>query len=297
MQIAGQKITHPDRVVYPDAGITKGEVAQWYAEQAARLLAHGKDRPASLVRCPEGIARDCFFQKHSGALPVEIAKASIMEKDGQRADYILLRDRIGLVAGAQMGMLEVHLWGARIDSIERPDRLVMDLDPGPGVDFAAIRQAALEVRGELGRAGLVSYCLLTGGKGIHVVAPLTRRQDWETLGDTAEGLARRMAADAPDRYVASAPKDKRRGRIFIDWLRNRRGATAIAPYSLRARPGAPVATPVAWEELSEIDAASQFTLRTIAPRLDRTAGDPWADYHGQRQSLSRAVRDALTGKA
>lgn len=297
MRLAGIEITSSDRTVYPETGITKGVVAQWYAEAARRILEFGKGRPASLVRCPEGLTGDCFFQKHAGTLPDEIKTVPIEEKDGHVADYILLDDEKGLVAAAQMGMLEVHLWGARADRLDRPDRLVMDLDPGPGVSFDALKASAREVRDLLAAAGLESFCLLTGGKGIHVVSPLERRQDWDTLGDVTKGLARRLAEAAPHRYVATASKSKREGRIFIDWLRNRRGATAIAPFSLRARQGATLATPIAWDELSRIRSGGQYSLANIRQRLSRLSGDPWAGYDELRQSINREVRSFLAEEA
>ena len=288
IEIAGVRISHASRVVFPDSGLTKGDVAQWYARAAGRLLAYAAERPASLVRCPDGIAGKCFFQKHAGQLPPEIDTVRLAEKDGTQADYIVINDIKGLVAAAQMGMIELHIWGARRDRLERPDRMVLDLDPDTSVGFAEVRRAARDIRQVLDAAGLASFAMLTGGKGIHVVVPLDRRQGWDALSTVARGVARRLEAAEPDRFVASAPKEKRRNRIFIDWLRNTRGATSVVPFSVRARKGAPVAVPVAWEELDDIGAANAFHIGNAAGRL---ALDPWSGAEGLRQSLTQSVVD------
>ena len=288
VEIEGVRISHADRVVFPEAGLTKGDVARWYGLAADRLLAFAADRPASLVRCPDGIAGDCFFQKHAGQLPDAIETIAITEKDGKKADYIVISDRKSLIAAAQMGMIEIHAWGARRDRIEQPDRMVLDLDPDASIGFDAVKQAAGDIRDLLREVGLTSFPLLTGGKGVHVIVPLERRQSWDELGDVARGVARSLEAAASDKYVSSAPKEKRRNRIFIDWLRNRRGATSVVPYSVRARKGAPVAMPVSWEELAQIGAANAFRIGNAEARL---TADPWPDYSGVRQSLTRAIID------
>ncbi len=290
----GVRLTSPDKVLWPDAGVTKAMLADYYATMADRLLDHVKDRPLSVVRCPDGATGECFFQKHRGtATPPEIDAIDIREADGEVKDYLVVRDAKGLVACAQIGVLELHVWGVRADQLEKPERMIFDLDPDEGLGFADVRAAACEVRDRLDAVGLSSFALLTGGKGVHVIAPLARRNDWAEVKGVARGLADALAHEQPDRFVATAAKAKRGGRIFIDWLRNERGSTAIAPYSPRRRPGAPVATPVSWQELEGIDAANAFTLSSIGKRLAGLNRDPWEGYGDVRQSLTAKVRKAL----
>ena len=201
----------------------------------------------------------------------------------------MLNTAKAFVAAAQIGVIELHIWGLAVDRLEYPDRLVVDLDPDESLTFDDVRKAAFRVRDVLAAAGFESFALLTGGKGIHVVAPLERRRDWNDVKAAARGLAGRMAAAKPELYVSEMPKKKRAGKSFIDWLRNERGATAICPHSLRARPGAPVAAPVRWDELSRIKAANTYTLLNIRQRVGRLKDDPWAGYSEVRQSLSNAV--------
>lgn len=291
------RITHPDRVMYPGQGATKRAIAEYYRDHADRILPFVKDRPLSLLRCPSGRNKACFFQKHHNAsVPEHVDQVAITEKGGKKSPYLVIREAAGLIAASQIGALELHLWGARTDAIEKPERLVFDLDPDPSVGFADVRDAAMELRDVLEAADLVSYPLLTGGKGIHVVVPITRRREWPEIKAFARGLARKLAAAAPKRYVAEASKAKRKGRIFIDWLRNERGATAIAPYSLRARSGAPVATPVSWKELPEYDSAAAYTLETIGSRLAAMKADPWPGYFDTRQAITDARLDFVADR-
>lgn len=289
-EIGGVLITHAGRVVFPEAGLTKADVARWYDRAAENILPYLQGRPVSLVRCPDGLSGDCFFQKHAGQLPDGISTVPIREKSGANADYIVINQRKALLLAAQMGMIELHGWGARADLIERPDRMIFDLDPDPKLPFPAVKRAAEEVRDLLQQAGLKSFPLLTGGKGIHVVVPLDRRQSWDDVADVSRTIARSLAAAAPDRYVATATLEKRRGRIFIDWLRNRRGATAVVPYSLRARPGASVAVPVRWTELDGFESAAAFDIPLAARRLSK---DAWPEAKGLRQSLTQSLISAL----
>ncbi|KQT54218.1 ATP-dependent DNA ligase [Aureimonas sp. Leaf454] len=284
--IAGIALSHADRVVFP--GITKGDIAAYYEAVSERMLVHAGRHALSLVRCPKGPKQHCFFQKHdSGGFPDAIRKVPIAEKDGGTEDYLFVEDAAGLVGCVQMNALEFHVWGSRIDRIETPDRMVFDLDPDEGLGFGSVREAAGDVRNILNHLGLESYALVTGGKGIHVVAPLTGRQSFDVVKDFARTLATKLADGDPARFVATMSKAKRRGRIFIDWLRNERGATAIAPYSTRARDGAPVATPVSWKELDTLEAANTFRISDITARLNDE--DPWAAYGTIRQSLTKPV--------
>ena len=293
-RICDVKLTHPDWVLFPDQGTTKRALAEYYAAHAGHILEHVKDRPLSLVRCPSGREGECFFQKHHNAsTPDALLTVSIREKDGGKADYLRITEAAGLVGAAQIGGLELHVWGSRADKIERPERIVFDLDPDEGYDFADLKRSARELRDVLDALGLASFPLLTGGKGIHVIVPIERRNSWDEVKAFSKGLASRLAAADPDRYVAVASKAKRKGKIFIDWLRNERGATAIAPYSPRARAGAPVATPVSWDELAHIDAANQYSLTTISARLRQLKSDPWDGYRQLRQSLTKARLGAV----
>lgn len=289
-RVEGVRLTHPSRVMYPASGETKRDVAEHLTGVAGAMLAHVKDRPVSLVRCPGGIGEDCFFQKHwSDAMPDALRTVKIKERSGETKAYLLANDAAGLVAAAQVGALEFHVWGSRRDKLEKPDRLVFDLDPGEGTTFDDVRRAAREVRDHLDGAGLESFALLTGGKGVHVVAPLQRRQGWDAVKTVARGVARTLSEAAPDRYIAEAAKAKRKGKIFIDWLRNERGATAVAPFSPRARKGAPVATPIRWDELGGVEGGNAYTLATLAARLKRLKSDPWEGYFDARQSLTKAI--------
>lgn len=286
--IAGVKLSNPDKVLFAGQGVTKADLAAHYERVAGRILPFVTGRLLSLVRCPEGAGTQCFFQKHGNkTVARQFRRHEITESDGERGIYLYVDDLAGLVAGVQMGTLEFHIWGSRIDRLEQPDRLVFDLDPDEALDFAAVRAAAFDLRERLAALGLTTVPLLTGGKGIHVIAPLARRAAWPTVKAFARAFARHVAAEAPERYVAQAAKAKRTGRIFIDWLRNERGATAIAPYSTRAKKNAPVATPVGWDELTTISSAQAFTIADMEARL--SAPDPWADEAELRQTITKAM--------
>ncbi|WP_372084066.1 DNA ligase D [Tistrella mobilis] len=287
--LRGVRLTHPDRVLFPEQGITKRDLARWFDAVAALMMPHLQDRLVSLVRCPEGRRKACFFQRHAGrGLPRGFASRRLTDIQGNTEEYVLVRDPEGLVGAAQIGVLELHLWGSRIDRPERPDRLVFDLDPDPAVDFAAVRQAAFDMRDALAALDLASVPLLTGGKGVHVVVPIARRHDWPVVKAAAKALAQRFADHDPDRFVATMSKAKRKGRIFIDHFRNDRTATAICPWSPRARAGAPVARPVDWQMLAGIDRADAFRLGDPLP-----ATDPWAGLVPPRQGLTTAALRAL----
>ena len=287
VEIAGVRLTHPDRILYPEQGVSKRALAKYYRAVADRILPHIVNRPVSLVRCPRGRTGGCFFQKHaSKGFPEELRKVRITEKSGSD-DYVYIDGVAGLVAASQIGVLELHIWGAHIDSLEKPDRMVFDLDPDPSIDFAEVCKAAAEMRGRLEELGLVSYPMATGGKGIHVVVPLIPDHGWDEMKNFAEAVARSFADEKPDRYLAQASKSARKGRIFIDYLRNARGATAIAPFSSRARQGAPVAWPVSWRRLQYLKNAQLASINTAATLLWRQKSDPWRGYFDVRQTLPR----------
>jgi bifunctional non-homologous end joining protein LigD len=254
-------------------------------------LPHIRNRPLSLVRCPSGDQKDCFFQRHyTPGLPKAMMAAPMPDSEGKLENYLKIEDMAGLAAAAQIGALELHIWGAQADRIERPDRLVFDLDPGPDTLFAQVKEAAKDFRALLEAAGLVTFPLLTGGKGIHVVAPLAQAIGWDELKGFAKAVAARLAAGDPGRFTASMSKSRRRGKIYIDYLRNERGASAIAPYSTRAAPSAPIAAPVSWSELPRIKRADFYTITTLSHRLSSLRGrDPWEGYFELEQNISQAA--------
>lgn len=291
--VAGVRLTHPDKILYPDQGLTKRELAEYLAGVAKHMLPFAARHPLSLVRCPDGINDKCFFQKHlSASMPKSFKTLSIREKNGGKADYLYVEDVAGIVAAAQIGALELHVWGAPNHDLEHPDRLVFDLDPDESVSFAEVKAAAGDFRSILEAAGLQTFPMITGGKGIHVIAPLDGSNDWDEVKSFAGGLARSFAERDPDRFIATASKAKRKGRIFIDWLRNERGATAILPYSPRARKGAPVAVPVGWSELSRLKAAAAFDTVAVLKRLKSAKTDPWPNYW-KKQHLGKATIEAV----
>ena len=264
------KISNPDRIIFPGDGITKGELADYYREVGAIMLPWVAHRPISLVRCPQGRAKACFFQKHeAGSFGDTVHKVPIREKDGSTEEYLWIDSIAGIVACVQMGTIEFHGWGARSDDVERPDRLVIDLDPDEGLDFEVVKKAAIDIKAQLADLGLVSFAMLSGGKGVHVVVPLRPDAQWPAVKDFADRFARALATAEPERFVATMSKAKRKGRIFIDWLRNQRGSTAVLPYVVRARPGAPVAAPVTWEELRTVETAARFSIRDAAELIER----------------------------
>jgi len=285
VEAEGIRITHPDRVVFPGQGVTKRDLIDYYRRIAGLILPHIADRPLSLVRCPQGREKECFFQKHaSPGWPDELRKVRIREKSGAD-DYLYVEDLAGIVAAVQMGVLELHVWGAHVDRVEKPDRMVFDLDPDEGLPFARVKEAALDLKKRLENFDLESFPMATGGKGVHVVVPLAPKHSWDEHRSFAEALARLMEEENPGLYIANMSKKKRQGRIFVDYLRNQRGSTAICPYSTRARKGAYIAAPVSWRGLGTLKNAHPFGVKDAA-KIAR-AGDPWKGYRSVRQSLPK----------
>ena len=286
-------LTNPDRVLYPEQGLTKRALAEYYVEVAEHMLPHVKDRVLMLVRCPEGRAKECFHQKHMNkGMPKQFTTVPIREQ-GKLVHCISLSDVSGLVALAQIGALEVHSWGAHADRPERPDQLVFDLDPGPGVEWSGVVASARQVKHDLEELGLQSFVKTTGGKGLHVVVPIQRRIDWDTAKSFCKAVAERACRAAPDKYVCNMSKAKRNGRIFIDYLRNGRGATSVCAYSPRARIGAPVSTPLAWHELEREVRADYYTVQNLRERLTKLSEDPWHGMADVRQSVTKAMLRSL----
>lgn len=276
------RLTHPDRVYWEDAGVTKQDLAEYYIKVWKWMRPHVTRRVLALVRCPEGAdTGQCFFQKHARAgIPSEFLH--LVPEKGDKV--ISIDDLDGLLALVQGGALEVHVRGSTIDDRERADRLVFDLDPGPGLNFADVVEAAREVRERLKLLKLTTFVKTTGGKGLHVVIPI-QPAPWDVAKEFTRKVALSMAKDRPERYLATATKSRRTNRIFVDWLRNSREATAVAAYSTRARPGAPVAVPIDWSELGTLKTANQYTVRNVLQRLSRLRNDPWADMTRIKQAL------------
>lgn len=279
-------ISSPERVVFPGAGITKGELAQYYTRLAPLVLTTLAGRPLSLVRCPDGLSGKCFFQKHgAGKLGKDIGEVSIPDKEGTMHEYLCLSDSRGLLECVQMGAIEFHAWGCHSRQLERPDRLIFDLDPDAAIGFTEVRKAAEALKHHLADMGLTSFAMLSGGKGVHVIVPVRPERGWPETTDFCRRFATALAEAEPDRFVATMSKARRKGRIFIDWLRNQRGSTAVVPYSARARAGAPVAAPVSWSELDQFESATAFTLRDADLLLTRAHGDQLAGWGRAEQSL------------
>ncbi len=282
--VAGVRLSNPDKILYPEQGTTKGDLADHYVAVAEAMLPHVALRPITMVRCPTGRQQKCFYQRHAGAgVARQIEKVTVPGFDNP---YLFIRDLPGLVALVQMGVLEIHPWGVPIERPDRPDRIIFDLDPAEGLGFEAVVAAALEVRDRLAARGLTSFVKTTGGKGLHVVLPIEPVHAWPAVKAWAKTLSEEMAADAPDLYLTRIAKAERAGRIFIDYLRNDPTSTAVGPYSTRARPGAPVAMPISWEEvIPQLDPA-QFNVQSVAALIAGREQDPWAEMIKLRQRVS-----------
>ena len=278
------KFTHPDRIYWTDVEITKQQLAAYYEQVWGLMAPHLVDRPLALVRCPEGVGGQCFFQKHAAAGLVSERIRRIKDEKGEELIYI--DDLDGLRTLVQAGVLEIHVWGSTVQDIEHCNRIVFDLDPGDDVPWAAVNKAARELRERLDAIKLKSFVKTTGGKGLHVVVPV-QDAGWDQAKDFAHAVTLAMAADSPDKYVSKMTKSIRGGKIFIDYLRNGRGATAIVAYSTRARAGAPLSVPVTWDELGPSLKPNKFTLLNIGRRLGALKKDPWADIGKVKQKLPK----------
>ncbi len=294
VMVAGVRVTHPSRIVYPELDLTKKQLVEYYASVADRMLPYVVDRPLSLLRCPDGAGAACFFQKHLGAHGNEPGLHGIEVKDKEHKGlYVLIRDRVGLLQLVQLGAMEFHPWASREDKLEYPQFMVFDLDPGEGVVWDRILEGALVLRARLEEVGLGSYVRTSGGKGLHVCVPLARKNDWDEVKAFSKLVTEDLARREPRKYIAVMTKRDRAGKIFIDYLRNGRGATAVASYSTRARASAGIATPLDWRELDKIESGDQFTLPEFAVRLRKT--DPWADFFATKQSITKAMVKELGG--
>ena len=289
-QFAGVRLTSPDKVLYPNQGITKLDLARYYYEVGEWMLPHIAGRPLVLVRCPEGREKECFYQKHPGVgVPENLRQIPIREKS-KSENYVVVDDVSGLISLAQIGSLEIHAWGSREDKLEHPDRLIFDLDPDPTVAWERVVESALQIRQFLEDLGLESFVKTTGGKGLHLVVPIQRRHDWDEAKEFCKRVAEAIVAADPKRYTSNMSKAARGGKIFVDYLRNGRGATSVAAFSTRAKPGAPVSVPLTWKELSPQIRSDQFNVLNLFERLNKLKRDPWEEIDSVRQSLSAAVR-------
>jgi bifunctional non-homologous end joining protein LigD len=292
--VAGVRLTHADRVLYPPQKTTKRDLALFYESIADWILPHLAGRPTALVRCPEGVAKECFYQKHVGAwAPESLRRVKIRERT-KIGEYLVVDSLPALIGLVQLGILEIHTWNSVVERLEHPDRIVFDLDPGPGVPWTRVIEGARLIRERLLALELESFIKTTGGKGLHVVVPLSPGPTWEEGAAFARKLAESVAREDPRGYVSHMAKSARQGKIFIDYLRNVRGATSVAAYSTRAKPQAPVSVPLGWDELSPAIASDHYTIVNLPRRLAGLKTDPWAKYWKTRQKLPRV--EALEGK-
>jgi bifunctional non-homologous end joining protein LigD len=298
-EVAGVRISHPERILYPALGLTKLGLARFYESIADAILPHVEGRPLTLVRCPQGLTgpgdgEGCFYMKHSNVwAPPALRRVRIREQK-KTGEYLVIDDLAGVMSLVQMDILEIHTWNSRADDVDRPDRVVFDLDPGPEVGWPQVIDAARVVRRALAALELESFVKTTGGVGLHVVVPLTPAAGWDDAFTFTRALATAIAERHPERYTVAVPKAGREGKILIDYLRNNRGNTSVAAFSTRARATAPVSVPLAWEELSPKLRSDHFTVATVGQRLQRQRRDPWQDYERIRQKLTRAVLAAVS---
>jgi bifunctional non-homologous end joining protein LigD len=285
IDVAGISVSHPTRVLEPP-GVTKLALARYYEAVASRMLPHALGRPLTLLRWAEGppTEKGGIYLRHAKAWgPTPLHRVTIREKT-KTGEYLVIVDAKGLVSLAQMDILEIHTWNAIADDVERPDRVVFDLDPAPDVPWNETASAALEIRDRLAKLGLASWVKTTGGKGLHVVVPLTRGAGWDTCFEFTRRFAQQMVADTPKRYIATMSKAARKGLLFVDYLRNNRASTSVSAFSTRSRPGPPVSMPVDWSGLATLDPAA-FTMKAVAELVSGRWADPWKGYWKAKQTL------------
>lgn len=279
-------ISNPEKIFYKKEGITKLQVAKYYQDFSEFILPHISHRPLNLYRCPDGTKKECFFQKHaSNPVPENLIPVTIRESKDLKS-FLTIDSREGLLSLSQMGAFEIHVWGCQVDRVDNPDQIVIDFDPGPGMTFKDVISGARELKSILDDLDLKSYVKVTGGKGLHVHIPVAPIYSWDQIKNFAKTLGVEMVHRKGDRYTVSITKKAREGKIFIDYLRNGRGATAVIPYSLRAKETSSVAMPISWEELNKIKSSNQFTLEKAYQHLRARKKDPWADYFKQEQRIS-----------
>lgn len=299
--LKGVKITHPERVLDASSGITKLELCEHYERVAPLMLPHLKARPVALLRAPQGVAGELFFQKHAQQLAIPKLRRLPEALDAPHPALIAIDNPTALVGAAQMGVVELHTWNALASNIEKPDRLVFDLDPGEGLPWAQLVEATELLKTLLDELQLASFLKTSGGKGLHVVVPLQRRHGWDFCSDFARDITQHLARTLPQRFAAKMGAKNRVGKVFVDWLRNNRGATSACAFSARARPGLGVSVPVAWDELVELRGGDHWTVRSVPQRLaELEKHDPWSGYESARQTLTAArghLEEALLADA
>jgi bifunctional non-homologous end joining protein LigD len=289
----GITLTNPDKVYYPGAGLTKLDIAEYYQTVAPLLMPYVKRRPISLVRCPDGIEGQRFFQRHEMKGMSEAIKQVPIPGGESKKPYLYIDGEKGLFGLIQIATLEIHDWGVSLRATDKPDRIVFDLDPDEDLPFVMLKAAAIEVREFLTDLGFKSFLKSTGGKGLHLVAPLTPKLGWDEVKPFTKAIADALVAARPDRYTANPLKRTREGKIFVDYLRNQRGGSAIVNYSTRAKEGAPVACPLRWDELRRLKTAAPYTVKTLPARFKALKGDPWKGFSSTRQSITAKAKKAL----
>jgi bifunctional non-homologous end joining protein LigD len=297
VELLGVRLTHPDRIYYPDLGFNKVDLALYYVTIADAVLPHLEGRPLTLVRCPDGLGGETFYQKHPGFwTPAQVRRFSV---PGKAEEYLYVDSVPGLVALAQVGILEIHPWNSRVGHLEQPDQVIFDLDPDEALPFSRVAAAARRVRALLAEKGLESFVKTTGGKGLHVCVPLVPELGWEELEEFTRVVALRLARDEPGIFTANMAKAQRKGKVYVDYLRNVRGANAVGAYSTRAKEGAPVSVPVDWDELDRLSGPADFTVAEVPLRVlgigSGRATDPWAAYRTLKQRVSASLTHDLAG--
>jgi len=295
-RIRNIKITHPERVIDPSTGLSKLDLVRYYDAVAEHILPWLKNRPVYLLRCPEGIDGEHFFQKHINRIPIPGIVTLDQSIDPEHEPLMVIESAQALVGAAQMGAIELHTCSATADKIDKPDCMVFDLDPDPALPWQRVVEGAQLVKVVLDELGLKSFLKTSGGKGLHLVVPLARRHSWDAVAAFSQGVAQHLARTLPKHFSAKMGEKNRIGKIFIDYLRNKRQASTVAPYSVRARPGLPVAVPIGWDELKEIDGAAMWTIASLPQWLDARRNDPWRDYGKTLQVLSAAMKSKLAGR-
>jgi bifunctional non-homologous end joining protein LigD len=292
--VGGIGISNPQRVIDAQSGAAKLQLAQYYLAVGKWLTPHLGSRPLSIVRAPDGVDGESFFQRHCGRLKMPHMRVLDKSLDPEHARLIQADSVTAVVEAVQMGTIEFHTWNARSDRIDRPDRIVFDLDPDPELPWSRMVEATCMTLDLLGELGLKAFLKTSGGRGMHVVVPIDRRQSWACISEFARGVTVRLAKEAPDRIVDKMGPKNRVGKIFVDYLRNQRGASTVAAYSVRARPGLPVSVPIARDELEQIAGADQWNIRNLQERLGQQGSDPWSDYASARQTVSARLLKQLT---
>lgn len=277
--------TNPNKILYPEKRITKFNLAEYYNKISKWILPYIENRPLTIVRCPQGREKKCFYQKHLNDKTAKGLYSIVIQEKNGKQPYLYIKNQDGLMSLVQFDVLEIHTWGCHIDNIEKPNIITLDLDPGPAVEWKKLIETAFLIKESLEKMQIISFVKTTGGKGLHVVLPIKRQYKWSDIEIFAHTFVNHLVSLNPDLYIATMSKSKRKGKIYLDYLRNQRGATTIAPYSTRARENAPVSTPLSWDELSTKIKSNTFTIKNLPERLHNLKKDPWEDFFTIHQQL------------